>query len=62
MKEYHEEEEKIREYRREKRKERRRRARGDVDEREAEDELEGLDPELAATMGFAGFGAKKSKT
>ena len=33
-----------------------------MDEREAEDELEGLDPELAVTMGFAGFGAKKTKS
>ena len=47
----------MKEYRREKRKERKRRARGD--ENEDEDEEGGIDPEMAAMMGFSGFGAKR---
>lgn len=54
----------MKEYRKEKRKERKQRARGgggkpeedlDIDEGNEED----IDPELAAMMGFSGFGSSK---
>ena len=50
----------MKEYRREKRKERKRRERGEVEE---DDDLQAAaDPDLAAMMGFSGFGAKKKKS
>lgn len=55
-------EEKMKAYRREKRKERKRRARGETEEDGDEEEEDEMDPELAAVMGFSGFGAKKSKS
>lgn len=54
-------EEKMKAYRREKRKERKRRARGETEE-DGDEEEDEMDPELAAVMGFSGFGAKKSKS
>lgn len=51
-------EEKMKEYRREKRRERKKRGRG---QEEATDEGEELDPEMAAVMGFSGFGGTKKK-
>lgn len=51
-------EEKMKEYRREKRKERKKRGRGHEDTTE---EGEELDPEMAAVMGFSGFGGTKKK-
>ena len=62
---FHLQEEKTKEYRREKRKERKRRAR---EGKEGQDEGAGLeeeeevDPELAAMMGFSGFGSKRTKS
>ncbi|XP_065885453.1 zinc finger matrin-type protein 2-like [Dysidea avara] len=53
MKELREEEEKVKEYRKEKRKERKRKPRDD------DDLDEGMDPEMAAMMGFSGFGGSK---
>ncbi|KAH9370366.1 zinc finger matrin-type protein 2 [Haemaphysalis longicornis] len=50
MQELREEEEKLREYRREKRKERK---------RKAQEPTEDVDPDMAATMGFSGFGSSK---
>ncbi len=44
-------------YRREKRKERKKRARGEEDG--DEEDLGVVDPEMAAMMGFSGFGAKR---
>ena len=48
----------MKEYRREKRRERKKRGRG---QEEATDEGEELDPEMAAVMGFSGFGGTKKK-
>ena len=48
-------EEKVKEYRKEKRKERKRKAKDDDDF----DIDEGMDPEMAAMMGFSGFGGSK---
>lgn len=56
MKELREDEEQYKEHRREKRKERKRKARGEGEGAEEEGEV---DPEMAAMMGFAGFGAKR---
>uniref|UniRef100_T1JIL1 U1-type domain-containing protein n=1 Tax=Strigamia maritima TaxID=126957 RepID=T1JIL1_STRMM len=53
MQELREEEEKVKEYRREKRKERKRKA------AEALEEFNDVDPEMAAVMGFEGFGSAK---
>lgn len=50
MQELREEEEKLREYRREKRKERK---------RKHQESSEDIDPDMAATMGFSGFGSSK---
>lgn len=46
----------MKEYRKEKRKERKRKAKGEVS-----DEEEAVDPEMAALMGFTGFGSQKKK-
>ena len=51
-------EEKIKEQRRERRRERKRRGREPVEE---EEEEEDVDPEMAAMMGFSGFGGTKRK-
>ncbi|KAF4528379.1 hypothetical protein B566_EDAN016913 [Ephemera danica] len=51
MKEMREEEEKLKEYRKERRKERKRKL------EEAEEQA--IDPEMAAIMGFSGFGSSK---
>ncbi|KAH3838024.1 zinc finger matrin-type protein 2-like [Dreissena polymorpha] len=51
IKELKEEEEKQKAYKKEKRKERKRKADGDLDE--------DLDPDMAAMMGFSGFGSSK---
>lgn len=51
-------EDKYKEYKREKRRERKRKARADDDI----DEEGGVDPEMAAMMGFSGFGTKKKAT
>ncbi|XP_003388316.1 PREDICTED: zinc finger matrin-type protein 2-like [Amphimedon queenslandica] len=56
MKELHEEEEKLKEYRREKRKERKRKGKPEEEEEEVPP-----DPELELMMGFSGFGTKKKK-
>lgn len=48
-------EEKVKEYRKEKRKERKRKANDDDDF----DIDQGMDPEMAAMMGFSGFGGSK---
>merc|ERR1712029_197977 len=50
-----EEEEKAREYRREKKKEKKRKD-------DSEDAIQGMDPEMAAIMGFGGFGSSSKKT
>ena len=50
-------EEQYKEHRREKRRERKRKAR--AAEEEAEEEGGEVDPEMAAMMGFAGFGTKR---
>jgi len=50
-----EEEEKAREYRREKKKEKKRKE-------ESDDAIEGMDPEMAAIMGFGGFGSSSKKS
>lgn len=55
VKELKEEEEKVKEYRKEKRKDKKRR----VDEDEEEDA--GPSDEMAAVMGFSGFGTKKKR-
>ena len=52
-------EDKYKEYKREKRRERKRKARADDD---LEEEEGGVDPEMAAMMGFSGFGTKKKAT
>lgn len=49
----------MKEYRREKRRERKKRGR--PQEEEGEEEGEAFDPEMAAVMGFSGFGASKKK-
>merc|ERR1712111_262093 len=49
-----EEEEKAREYRREKKKEKKRKD-------DSEDAIQGMDPEMAAIMGFGGFGSSSKK-
>lgn len=54
VKEAKEEEDRYKEYKKEKRKERKRKADGDVDE-----ESSGMSSEMAAIMGFAGFGGAK---
>ena len=51
----------MKEYRRDKRKERKRKAKGQVAEEDNDDE-ESVDPELAAMMGFSGFGTKRTKS
>ena len=53
-------EDKYKEYKREKRRERKRKARADDDIEE--EEGGGVDPEMAAMMGFSGFGTKKKAT
>lgn len=45
----------MKEYRREKRKERKRKGKAEEEEEEGAD----FDPEMAAMMGFTGFGAKR---
>lgn len=52
-------EDKMKEYRREKRRERKKRGRGQKDA--GEEEGEEIDPEMAAIMGFSGFGGTKKK-
>lgn len=49
-------EEKVKEYRKEKRKERKRKAANDDDDFDID---QGMDPEMAALMGFSGFGGSK---
>lgn len=49
-------EEKVKEYRKEKRKERKRKANDDDDDFDID---QGMDPEMAAMMGFSGFGGSK---
>ena len=56
--ELREEEEKAREYRKEKRKEKKRKAQKDDDDL---DEGGGIDPAMAAIMGFGGFGTSSKK-
>lgn len=51
-------EDKYKEHRREKRRERKRKGKADDDE----EEEEGVDPEMAAMMGFSGFGTKRKAT
>ena len=50
-------EERLKEYRREKRKERKKRGRT----QEEDEEESAFDPEMAAVMGFSGFGGAKKK-
>ena len=50
----------MKEYRREKRRERKKRGRPQEEE-EGEEEGEAFDPEMAAVMGFSGFGGSKRK-
>ena len=58
MLEIAEEEERAKEYRRERRQEKKRKAR---ESQEDDEDLGELDPDFAATMGFAGFGGGKKK-
>lgn len=48
-------EDKYKEYKREKRRERKRKSKAD----DEEEEEGGVDPEMAAMMGFSGFGTKR---
>jgi len=59
--EMREEEEKAKEYRREKRKEKKQRGRGD-DDAGSSAITEGMDPEMAAIMGFSGFNSSSKKS
>jgi len=67
MKEIKEEEEKIKSYRREKRRNKKRKADGGEDDDEEEDEQggasasSGMDADMAAMMGFGGFGTSSKK-
>lgn len=51
-------EDKYKEYKREKRRERKRKSKAD----DGEDDEGGVDPEMAAMMGFSGFGTKRKAT
>ena len=54
-------EEKMKEQRRERRRERKKRGREPAGEEVEEEEEVVVDPEMAAVMGFSGFGATKRK-
>ena len=55
MRELKEEEERAKEYRRDRKQEKKRK----VEEEEAQDDTDGMDPDMAAMMGFGGFGSSK---